>query len=167
MKNRYMGRSFIEPSQQVRERTVNAKLNPLRAQIEGKSIILVDDSIVRGTTSERMIKPLRDMGVKEVHLRISSPPFKHPCYFGTDIDSRDKLIACRMTVPEIAKQIGVDSLTYLSIDGVKEIAQGANCGFCVGCFSGEYPIAVPDKMQKNKFEKKISAAKQEEETDAE
>ena len=150
-KNRYMGRSFIEPSQQVRERTVNAKLNPLRAQIEGKSIILVDDSIVRGTTSERMIKPLRDMGVKEVHLRISSPPFKHPCYFGTDIDSAENLIANHMTVDEICQKIGADSLEYLDMDNLTEIGAKKGIKFCTGCFTGKYPIEVSGG-DKHKFD---------------
>ena len=151
VKNRYMGRSFIEPSQQVRERTVNAKLNPLRAQIEGKSIILVDDSIVRGTTSERMIKPLRDMGVKEVHLRISSPPFKHPCYFGTDIDSAENLIANHMTVDEICQKIGADSLEYLDMDNLTEIGAKKGIKFCTGCFTGKYPIEVSGG-DKHKFD---------------
>ena len=167
IKNRYIGRTFIQPTQGQREDSVRIKLNVIAETVRDKRVVLIDDSIVRGTTCARIVRLLRDAGAREVHFAVTAPPFKNPCYFGTDIDSRDKLIACRMTVPEIAKQIGVDSLTYLSIDGVKEIAQGANCGFCVGCFSGEYPIAVPDKMQKNKFEKKISAAKQEEETDAE
>ncbi len=142
VKNRYMGRSFIEPSQQMRERTVNIKLNPLRAQIEGKSIVLVDDSIVRGTTSERMIKPLRQMGAKEIHLRISSPPFKFPCYFGTDIDSAENLIANHMTVDEICKKIGADSLEYLDLDNLVSIGKEKGVKFCSGCFTGKYPIPV-------------------------
>lgn len=142
VKNRYMGRSFIQPSQSLRENTVNVKLNPLRAQIEGKRIVLVDDSIVRGTTSERMIGPLRKMGAKEIHLRISSPPFRHPCYFGTDIDSEDNLIANHMSVEEICRKIGADSLEYLDLENLKAIGREKGVKFCDGCFTGTYPIAV-------------------------
>ncbi|MDE6397696.1 MAG: amidophosphoribosyltransferase, partial [Clostridiales bacterium] len=130
------------PSKGAREHTVNIKLNPLRAQIEGKRIILIDDSIVRGTTSERMITPLRHMGVKEVHLRISSPPFKHPCYFGTDIDSAENLIANHMTVDEICRKIGADSLEYLDLDNLEAIGKAHGVPFCSGCFTGKYPIPV-------------------------
>ena len=151
VKNRYMGRSFIEPSQKMRERTVNVKLNPLKAQIEGKRIVLVDDSIVRGTTSERMIKPLRQMGAKEVHLRISSPPFKFPCYFGTDIDSSENLIANHMTVDEICKKIGADSLEYLDLKKLSEIGKKKGVKFCDGCFTGKYPIPVSGSG-KHKFD---------------
>lgn len=151
VKNRYMGRSFIEPSQKMRERTVNVKLNPLKAQIEGKRIVLVDDSIVRGTTSERMIKPLRQMGAKEVHLRISSPPFKFPCYFGTDIDSSENLIANHMTVDEICKKIGADSLEYLDLKNLSEIGKKKGVKFCDGCFTGKYPIPVSGSG-KHKFD---------------
>ncbi len=119
------------------------KLNVLAANVKGKRVVLIDDSIVRGTTSGKIVALLRDAGACEVHMRISSPPFMNPCYFGTDIDSRDKLIACRMSQEEIAKEIGVDSIGYLSVDNVKKIAEGAKCGFCVGCFNGEYPIEVP------------------------
>lgn len=142
VKNRYMGRSFIQPTQGDREHTVNIKLNPLRAQIEGKSIILIDDSIVRGTTSERMIAPLRRMGVGKVHLRISSPPFKYPCYFGTDIDSAENLIANHMTKDEICRKIGADSLEYLDIDNLRAIGNAHGVPFCCGCFTGKYPIPV-------------------------
>ena len=153
VKNRYMGRSFIEPSQKSRERTVNVKLNPLRAQIEGKRIVLIDDSIVRGTTSARMIKPLRDMGVKEVHLRISSPPFKHPCYFGTDIDSEENLIANHLSVDEICKKIGADSLEYLDINNLLKIGSEKGVKYCDGCFTGNYPIPVQGSS-KDKFDDK-------------
>ncbi len=151
VKNRYMGRSFIEPSQSSRERTVNIKLNPLRAQIEGKRIVLIDDSIVRGTTSARMIKPLRQMGAKEIHLRISSPPFKHPCYFGTDIDSEENLIANHKTVEEICKSIGADSLEYLDIENLLAIGKEKGIRYCDGCFTGKYPIPVSGSG-KHKFD---------------
>ena len=159
IKNRYVGRTFIQPTQAQRERAVRIKLNVLAANVKGKRVVLIDDSIVRGTTSGKIVALLRDAGACEVHMRISSPPFMNPCYFGTDIDSRDKLIACRMSQEEIAKEIGVDSIGYLSVDNVKKIAEGAKCGFCVGCFNGEYPIEVPAEMPKSCFENKISEGK--------
>ncbi len=121
----------------------------------GKKVVLIDDSIIRGTTSARIVELIREAGAKEIHMRISSPPFTNPCYFGTDIDSKENLIVCKMSVDEIAKEIGADSLGYLSVEGVKSIAKDANCDFCVGCFTGEYHIEVPDEMPKNKFERKI------------
>ena len=149
-------RSFMPQNQGERNLIAKMKLIPVDALIRGKSMLLIDDSIVRGTTCGRIVKLLREAGAKEVHFMVSSPPFRNPCYFGTDIDSRDKLIACRMTIPEIAKSIDVDSLHYLSVDGVRAIAEGANCGFCVGCFTGEYPVDVPGELPKDKFECKIS-----------
>lgn len=156
IKNRYIGRTFIQPEQSQREASVRIKLNAVSATVKDKRVILIDDSIVRGTTSARIVNLLRQAGAKEVHMRISSPPFTNPCYFGTDIDSKDKLIACRMSIPEIAKQIGVDSLGYLSVENLVKIPEGANCDFCVGCFTGKYPIEVPTCMPKNKFDYKIS-----------
>ena len=156
IKNRYVGRTFIQPTQGQREDAVRIKLNVIDETVRDKRVVLIDDSIVRGTTCGRIVKLLREAGAKEVHFMVSSPPFRNPCYFGTDIDSRDKLIACRMTIPEIAKSIDVDSLHYLSVDGVRAIAEGANCGFCVGCFTGEYPVDVPGELPKDKFECKIS-----------
>ena len=156
IKNRYVGRTFIQPTQGMRDDSVRIKLNALEATVRGKRIVLIDDSIVRGTTSARIVNLLRDAGATEVHMRVSSPPFMNPCYFGTDIDNRNKLIAWRMNVDEIAKQIGVDSLGYLSVDDVSHIAEGAHCGFCVGCFSGKYPIDVPAEMPKDKFEQKFT-----------
>ena len=155
IKNRYVGRTFIQPTQAMRERAVRIKLNALAANVAGKRVVLVDDSIVRGTTSGKIVTLLKDAGATEVHLRVSSPPFLNPCYFGTDIDSRDKLIACRMTQKEIADEIGVDSLGFLSVSAVKKLAVGAKCGFCTACFDGNYPIEVPAEMPKDKFEEKI------------
>lgn len=156
VKNKYIGRSFIKPSQEERESAVKIKLNVIKETIENKRIILIDDSIVRGTTSARIIKLLKDNGAKEVHLRISSPAFKHPCYFGTDIDSEENLIACKYnTVEEIAKVIGADSIAYLSIEGAHKLADNSKCSFCDGCFSGKYPIELPKNQKKNKFEEKI------------
>ena len=156
VKNRYIGRSFIEPSQEQREDAVRIKLNAIRENIAGKRVIMIDDSIVRGTTCARIVELLREAGAKEVHMRVSSPPFKHACYFGTDVDSGDRLIANQYeTVEEIGKAIGVDSLGYLSVDATKHIAEGASVGFCTGCFSGDYPIPVPKEVTKNKFDQKI------------
>lgn len=155
VKNKYIGRSFIKPQQSERENTVRIKLNAIRSVISGKRIIMIDDSIVRGTTSERIVRLLRDAGAKEIHVRISSPPFRYPCYFGTDIDSQDNLIACSHSTDEICSLIGADSLAYLSMDAVKKLAPDAACGFCDGCFSGNYPADVPKASSKNKFEEKI------------
>jgi amidophosphoribosyltransferase len=152
IKNRYIGRTFIQPGQQNRERSVRMKLNALRFAVEGKRVIMVDDSIVRGTTCARLVKILRDAGAKEVHMRISAPPFLHPCFFGTDVPDRKFLIAHGRTVEEIRDIIGVDSLGYLSIEATNKIAVGAKCGFCNGCFTGEYPIETPDTVEKNIFE---------------
>jgi len=160
IKNRYVGRTFIQPSQGQRESAVRIKLNPIRETVEGKRVVLVDDSIVRGTTGGRIINLLKDAGAREVHLRVSSPPFLNPCYFGTDIDNRDKLIACQKTVPEIAELFGADSLGYLSVDGVSHIAADAKSGFCVGCFTGKYPLPEPEERPKDKFELRISERKE-------
>ncbi|MDO5560544.1 MAG: amidophosphoribosyltransferase [Oscillospiraceae bacterium] len=155
IKNRYVGRTFIQPSQSQRTNSVRIKLNVVKEVVRGKRVILIDDSIVRGTTCRHIVDLIREAGAKEVHMRISSPPFTNPCYFGTDIDSRENLIACNMSVPEIAKHIGADSLGYLSVENVKKIAQNPSCGFCTACFDGKYPIPVPSEMPKDKFEFKI------------
>lgn len=160
IKNRYIGRSFIQPSQAQRTDAVKIKLNVVRENIQGKRVIMVDDSIVRGTTCARIVSLLRDAGAKEVHMRVSSPPFRFPCFFGTDVDSKENLIACQFdTVEDIAKEIGVDSLGYLSVESTHALAENAHCGFCDGCFTGQYPIPVPEKQEKNKFEQKISKNK--------
>jgi amidophosphoribosyltransferase len=156
IKNRYIGRTFIQPSQEERDRSVRIKLNTIENTIKDKRVILIDDSIVRGTTTGRIVRLVREAGAKEVHVRISAPPFVNPCYFGTDINSRENLIACRMSVPEICKYIGADSLGYLSTAHVKKIAEGAECGFCDGCFTGVYPVPEPLTVHKSKFEHKIS-----------
>lgn len=157
IKNRYIGRTFISPGQKSREDKVKIKLNPISDTVRGKRVVLIDDSIVRGTTSARIVKLLREAGATEVHLRVSAPPFMNPCYYGTDIDSRETLIACNHTIPEIADMIGVNSLGYLSIDSVPKLACGGDStGFCAACFSGDYPTAEPTSTPKNRFEKKIS-----------
>lgn len=157
IKNKYIGRTFISPGQKSREDKVKIKLNPIKETVSGKRVVLIDDSIVRGTTCARIVNLIREAGAKEVHVRISAPPFVNPCYYGTDIDSRDSLIACNHTTEEIAKIIGADSLGYLSVDNVKKIAQGEHCkGFCTGCFGSEYPAQVPSETKKDRFERKIS-----------
>lgn len=156
IKNRYIGRTFIQPTQLERESSVKIKLNAIESTVRGKRVVLIDDSIVRGTTCGRIVRLLREAGAKEVHMRVSAPPFMHPCYFGTDIDSRENLIACKMTVPEIAKWIGVDSLGYLSVEGVSRMAGNVSCGFCTGCFTGNYPVPEPKSTAKLKFERRIS-----------
>lgn len=158
LKNKYIGRTFIAPGQKERENLVRIKLNPIADVIRGKRVVLVDDSIVRGTTSARLVKLIRDAGAKEIHMRISAPPFINPCYYGTDIDSRDKLIACQHTIPEIAEIIGVDTLGFISVESVKQIAKGADTqmGYCTACFDGKYPTAEPVQAEKNRFEGKIS-----------
>ena len=165
IKNRYVGRTFIQPTQGERDAAVRIKLNAIDETVRGKRVVMIDDSIVRGTTSWRLVKLLRDAGATEVHVRISAPPFLHPCYFGTDIDSRDKLIANRLTVDQIAQRMGVDSLGYISVEGVNSIAKGASCGFCDGCFTGHYPLPEPKSIPKNKFEQKISESRSRKEDD--
>ncbi len=157
IKNKYVARTFISVGQKSREDKVKIKLNPIAQVVAGKRVVLIDDSIVRGTTSARIIKLLRDAGAKEIHMRVSAPPFTNPCYYGTDIDSRENLIACSHTVEEIAQMIGVDSLGYLSVENVKKIACGASGkGYCTACFNGDYPTDVPEEGRKNRFEIKIS-----------
>lgn len=156
IKNKYIGRTFIAPGQDVREDKVKIKLNPVGETVKGKRVILVDDSIVRGTTSARIVKLLRNAGAKEVHFRSSAPAFLNPCYYGTDIESRESLIACHHTTEEIAKMIGADTLAFLRLEDAKRIADGSECGgFCCACFDGVYPTEEPIKI-KNKFENKIS-----------
>lgn len=157
IKNKYIGRTFISPGQKSREDKVKIKLNPVPDTVRGKRVVLIDDSIVRGTTSARIVKLLRDAGATEVHMRVSAPPFMNPCYYGTDIDSRDMLIACNHTNDEIAEIIGVDTLGYLSVDNVTKLALESKCtGFCTACFSGQYPTDVPSDTRKDRFESKIS-----------
>ncbi len=153
VKNKYIGRSFIKPDQVERENAVNIKLNPINATVEGKSIILIDDSIVRSTTSTRIIQMLRRAGAKEVHMRISSPPFRYECYFGVDIDSRDKLIANSLDVEGIRQKIGADSLEYLSLENLRAISPTTS--FCTGCFTGDYPAPVTPTL-KNTFDDNLT-----------
>ena len=157
IKNKYIGRSFIQPNQDQREDAVRIKLNVIKENIKGKRVIMIDDSIVRGTTCARIVNLLREAGATEVHMRVSSPPFKHPCYFGTDVDSQENLIACQYdSVDEIAKVIGVDSLAYLSIDATHKLAKESSLSFCDGCFTGNYPVEIPAEQPKDKFEEKMN-----------
>ncbi len=156
IKNKYIGRTFISPTQTMRETEVNIKLNPIRSVVEGKRVVLIDDSIVRGTTCRRTIDLLRKAGAKEIHMRVSAPPFVSACYYGTDIDDPSKLIANNHSVEEIARIIGVDSLGYLSLRDVVKLADNTPGGFCTACFGGGYPTAIPKNGGKDRFECKIS-----------
>ena len=143
VKNRYIGRTFIQPSQGQRERDVRLKLNPLRANVDGKRIVLIDDSIVRGTTSARIISALREAGATEVHMRISAPPFRYPCYFGTDVPDREHLIAADRTEQEVAGLLGADSLAYLTPETLSRILEEEGCPVCTACFDGQYDMDLP------------------------
>ena len=141
-KNSYVGRTFIKPRQKDRESSVKIKLNVISEVVKGKRIVMVDDSIVRGTTCANIIKMLKKAGATEVHVRISSPPFLHPCYFGTDVPSNDQLIAHSHTTQEICEMIGADSLGYMEVSKLKDMV--GDMGFCDACFTGNYPMEVPD-----------------------
>lgn len=154
IKNKYIGRTFISPGQDERLDQVRIKLSPVKQVIEGKRVVLIDDSIVRGTTSKRIVKLLKDAGAKEIHMRISAPPFLHPCYYGTDIDSEENLIACHHSIQEIEEIIGVDSLGYLPIEKLSRLVDGSE--YCAACFNGEYPTSIPNDVRKDRFEGKLS-----------
>jgi amidophosphoribosyltransferase len=151
IKNRYVGRTFIQPTQEMREAGIRMKLNPLRDVLKGKRIIVIDDSIVRGTTSRKLVKALRDAGAAEVHMRISSPPVTHPCFYGIDTDTQDQLIAATKSVAEIAAQIGVDTLAYLSWEGMLAATGRDPQSFCSACFTGDYPVEIPDGVKRSKL----------------
>ena len=150
VKNSYVGRTFIKPKQKSRESSVQVKLNALREAVAGKRIIMIDDSIVRGTTSDRIVRMLREAGAKEVHMRVSSPPFLWPCYFGTDVPAREQLIAYNRTVEEICKIIGADSLGYLREERLEQIVEGRS--ICKGCFNGKYPLEPPTEDIRGEFD---------------
>lgn len=154
IKNKYIGRTFIQPTQSDRENKVRIKLNPVSATVKGKRVVLVDDSIVRGTTCARIVQLLRDAGASEVHMRSSAPPFLYPCYFGTDVDSRENLIAYKHSIDEICKIIGADSLGYLSCENAHKLAESGG-GFCTACFDGNYPCTPPKKPDKTRFERGV------------
>lgn len=154
IKNRYIGRTFISPGQNERLDKVRIKLSPVKNVTDGKRIVLIDDSIVRGTTSKRIVKLLREAGAKEIHMRISAPPFQHPCYYGTDIDSEENLIACHHKMEEIAEIIGADTLGYLPIEKLDQLIDSKD--YCAACFNGEYPTKIPADLRKDRFERKLS-----------
>ncbi|SDH77629.1 amidophosphoribosyltransferase [Alteribacillus persepolensis] len=146
IKNRYVGRTFIQPSQELREQGVKMKLSPVRGVVEGKRVVMVDDSIVRGTTSRRIVRMLKEAGALEVHVRISSPPITHPCFYGIDTSTKSELIAANHSIEEMREKMGADSLAFLSIDGmlsgIGRKYQDANCGQCLACFTGNYPTEI-------------------------
>lgn len=153
IKNKYIGRTFIAPGQDHRFDQVKIKLSPVKSVLEGKRVVLIDDSIVRGTTSKRIVKLLRDAGATEIHIRISAPAFLHPCYYGTDIDSEENLIANHHTTEEIAEILGADSLGFLPLDSLSELICNSD-GYCGACFDGAYPTAIPTDTRKDRFEGK-------------
>ena len=152
IKNKYIGRTFIAPNNRLDQ--VKIKLSAIEDVVRDKKVVLIDDSIVRGTTSGRIVSLLRDAGAKEVHMRVSAPPFLFPCYYGTDIDSKDNLIACKYTIPEIASIIGADSLGYLPIERLCDLTPDRT--FCSACFGGNYPTRIPEDTRKDRFERKLS-----------
>lgn len=154
VKNKYIGRTFISPGQKERLDLVRMKLSPIRPVIQGKRVVLIDDSIVRGTTSKQIVGLLREAGAKEIHMRISAPPFLHPCYYGTDIDSEENLIASHHGEEEIASLIGADSLGYLPLDRLHELV--GTHAYCDACFSGTYATSIPTDVRKDRFERKLS-----------
>ena len=153
IKNKYIGRTFISPGQSSRLNQVKIKLSVIEENVRGKRVILIDDSIVRGTTSGLIVKLLKEAGAKEVHMRISSPPFLYPCYYGTDIDSSEHLIACKHSIEEIGNIIGVDSLGYLPVNELKSLINSED--YCSSCFDGNYPTKIPSDTRKDRFEKPL------------
>lgn len=151
IKNRYVGRTFIQPTQAMREAGIRVKLNPLPDVLSGKRVVVIDDSIVRGTTSRKLVTALREAGATEVHMRISSPPVTHPCFYGIDTDTQDQLIAARLTLEEIQAHLKVDSLAYLSKEGMVAAAQAESGHFCTACFDGDYPIPMDDQLLSSKL----------------
>jgi amidophosphoribosyltransferase len=146
-----VGRTFIQPTQAMREAGIRVKLNPLPDVLSGKRIVVIDDSIVRGTTSRKLVVALREAGATEVHMRISSPPVTHPCFYGIDTDTQDQLIAARLTLKEIEEQLKVDSLAYLSKEGMVEAAKADSGHFCTACFDGDYPIPMEQEVLSSKL----------------
>jgi amidophosphoribosyltransferase len=152
IKNRYIGRTFIQPDDRLRKLGIQLKFNPLADNLAGKRVVLVDDSIVRGNTSGPIVRLLREAGAIEVHMRVSSPPIRHPCFLGVDMASYPELIAHRLTIPEIRDQLGVDSLAYLSLEGLIRATGRPQAGFCRGCFTGVYPVDI-ELVEKEAFER--------------
>lgn len=153
VKNRYIGRTFIEPDQMLRDQGIRLKLNPIRENMEVRSVVLVDDSIVRGSTTRQLVRLVRESGAREVHLRISSPPYRWPCFYGMDTGDRSTLIAAHMEIDEISEQLGADSLGYLSLEGLLAATGVADAGFCTACLSGDYPTDLPETSDKYHLER--------------
>ncbi len=151
IRNHYVGRTFIDPQQKIRDLDVKVKFNPVKGVLEGKRVIVVDDSIVRGTTCKKLVKLIRDAGAKEVHFRVSSPPIISPCFFGIDMPTKDELIGANYTVKQIEKMLGVDSLRYLSLEGMLSMPSLPNTTFCDGCFTGNYPLKTPQENGKKRL----------------
>lgn len=154
VKNRYVGRTFIEPSQMLRDQGIRLKLNPIPENLRDKRVVLVDDSIVRGSTTRKLVEMVRESGAAEVHLRVSSPPYRWPCFYGMDTSDRSTLIAARMEVEEIRNHLNADSLGYLSLDGLLDATRVADAGFCTACLSGDYPTAIPEVTDKFHLERR-------------
>lgn len=159
MKNRYVGRTFIQPDQRIRDAGAALKYNPLRELLEGQRVVVVDDSIVRGTTTPRVVQMLRDAGAREVHLRICAPPIQHPCFFGVDMATHWELIAAQKSVPEIREHVGADSLGYLSLEGLIRAVGQPRDSFCTACLTGEYPVPVQLQMDKLSLEREVRPAR--------
>lgn len=153
VKNRYVGRTFIEPTQMLRDQGIRLKLNPITESLQSRRVVLVDDSIVRGSTTRQLVSMVREAGATEVHLRVSSPPYRWPCYYGMDTSDRSTLIAARLEIDEIRENLGADSLGYLSLDGLLEATGVADAGFCKACLCGEYPTDVPEGADKFQLER--------------
>ena len=151
VKNRYVGRTFIQPTQEMRQMGIRIKLNPLPSMIRGKRIVVIDDSIVRGNTSKKLVEMLRDAGAVEVHLRIVSPEVMWPCFYGIDTDTQDQLISANLPHDEVCRYIGCDSLAFISLEGLHEAVESDHDGYCDACFSGEYPVAIPERLQRKAF----------------
>ena len=158
VKNRYIGRTFISPNQELRAAGVRRKLNPLKENVAGKRLVVVDDSVVRGTTQRAITRMLREAGAREVHLRVSSPPYRWPCFYGVDTGTRAELLAANLTVPQIQGVLGVDSLAFLSQENMIRAIEAPGAGFCTACVSGEYPIAVPVTLSKGVLEGSLEHA---------
>jgi amidophosphoribosyltransferase len=148
-----VGRTFIEPTQMLRDQGIRLKLNPIPDSLGGKRVVLVDDSIVRGSTTRKLVSMVRDAGAAEVHLRVSSPPYRWPCFYGMDTSDRSTLIASHKTVEEIREHLGADTLGYLSLEALLEATGVADAGFCTACLSGEYPTEIPETSDKFQLER--------------
>jgi len=157
VKNRYIGRTFIAPTPEARARGVRRKLNPLRENIVGKRLIVVDDSVIRGTTTRAMVEMLRDAGAAEIHLRVSSPPYAWPCFYGIDTPSREDLLAAQLSVEEIGAYLGTDSIAYLTLDNLERAIDAPGAGFCSACLTGDYPVEISPAPAKEVLEVAIRA----------